>query len=101
MFISQCGKSDFVCCNSVTVGDALKKASDLQVQVTEQGECELGDSEQCADDSVILHKAAGIIRNAMGGISFQENEYLPSGEMEIEKSKSFVPKQLLDFKKTL
>ena len=98
VFISQCGKSDSVCCKSVTVGDALKKATELQIHIDEQGECELGDFEQPVDsDSVILHKAAGVIRNAVAGLSFQENEYLPSGHLEIEKCKSFVPKSLLDF----
>ena len=40
---------------------------------------------------------AGVIRNAVAGLSFQKNEYLPSGHLEIEKCKSFVPKSLLDF----
>ena len=58
----------------------------------------MGDFEHPVDsDSVILHKAAGVIRNAVAGLSFQENEYLPRGHLETEKCKSFVPKSLLDF----
>ena len=59
VFITQPGKSDLVCSSSATIGDALKKASELLVQINEQGECELRGYEDGQDDSVILHCDGG------------------------------------------
>ena len=77
--------------------DALKKASEFLGQINEQSECELTGYEDGQDDSVILHKAAGLLRSAIEGISFQSLEYAPSGELDVEKCKSFVPSILIDF----
>jgi len=64
--------------------------------ISEQGEFEaLSVAED--SDSQVLHRAAGIIRKAIAGLSFQANEYAPSGDIEIRKYKEFVPDALLDF----
>ena len=97
VFISQPGKSDFVCSSTVTVGDALQRAREFRVQVDEQGECELGGYEDGPDDRAILHKAAGVLRRAFEGISFQSSEYAPSGELDVDKCKAFVPSILINF----
>ena len=96
VFVPQSGKSDLVCSKDVTIGDALKKVNELHMRVSEQGEFEAFSVEE-ESDSQILHRAAGIIRKAIAGLSFQANEYAPSGEIEIRKCKEFVPGALLDF----
>lgn len=45
---------------------------------------------------VILHRAAGILRSAMSGITFQTSHYAPSGDLNVEKCKNFVPETLYD-----
>ena len=47
--------------------------------------------------TALQHKAAGLLRSAIEGISFQSLEYAPSGELDVEKCKSFVPSILIDF----
>ena len=57
-----------------------------------KSECEVRDIvEEC--DNTILHRAAGILRKAIEGISFQVDKYVPSSE----KCKAFVPGVLLNF----
>jgi hypothetical protein len=99
-FISQPGKPDLVCSGNVTVGDALRKlhVTHLQVHENEVGECELQSmGEGSDDDYVILHRAAGIIRNLISGLTFQSQGYDPSGKINTSESKAFVPDGLYDF----
>jgi hypothetical protein len=98
-FISQPGKSDLVCSGDITVAEALKHVVRLQLHVNESGECELESSDDVnsEEDSVVLHKAAGIIRKCISGITFQSERYDPSGKLDTKKCKDFVPNRLFDF----
>lgn len=96
VFIPQSGKSDLVCSKDVTIGDALKKVNKLHMGISEQGKFEALSVPEDSD-SQVFSGAAGIIRKAIAGLSFQENEYAPSSEIEIRKCKEFVPDVLLDF----
>ncbi len=99
LFIAQPGKSDLVCSSEVSVGDALKKVAALNIQISESGECEYTTSEDTGelDNAVILHQAAGILRSSMSGISFQTTHYTPSGDLNMQQCKNFVPETLYDF----
>ena len=67
--------------------------------MSEQGEFGLVNDAQEVDtqSNLILHRAAGIIRQAVNGITFQSHEYEPSDQFQIEKCRSFVPNLLIDF----
>ena len=98
-FIVQPGKSDLVCSGDITVSEALKHVVKLQLHVNEIGECELestGDVNS-EGDTVVLHKAAGIIRKCIGDITFHSDRYDSSRNMETKKCKDFVPNRLYDF----
>ena len=99
LFISQTGKSDLVCSNEVTVGDLVKKVSALNIQINESGDYEFGscDESDQLDNAVILHQAAGILRDSISGKTFQSNHYNPSGQFEKYLCKSFIPETLYDF----
>ena len=98
LFIIQAGKSDLVCSREVSVGDALKKVAALNIQISESGECELiSDDANDLDNVAILHQAAGILRNAMSGITFQTSHYSQSGDLNLQQCKTFVPEALYDF----
>lgn len=47
VFIAQVGKSDLVCSSEVTVGDALKKFSVMNIQINDLGECEYATTCSC------------------------------------------------------
>ncbi|XP_014680008.1 PREDICTED: uncharacterized protein LOC106819957 [Priapulus caudatus] len=99
LFIAQAGKSDLVCSREVSVGDALKKVAALNIEINESGKCEFTseDGSDVDPDSVVLHRAAGIIRSAMSGITFQTSHYAPSGDLNVRQCKNFVPETLYDF----
>jgi len=100
LFIAQPGLSELVCSAEVTVGDALKRISALHVQINDLGECEYTSSDLAEHpdcDSVILHRAAGILRNAMSGITFQSTHYSPSSNLNTDHCKAFVPQTVYDF----
>lgn len=64
----------------------------LQVHVNEIGECELESCDVTSEeDPWILHKAAGIICRYFSGITLQSDHYDPSGKLERNKCKEFVP----------
>jgi len=98
--MSQPGKSDMVCSGKVTVGDGLKKAEALSAQISEMADCDFGsldtDVDQL-DDTAILHRAAGIIRNATDGITFSSYYYSPSSALKPGECRLFVPDTLCDF----
>jgi len=85
----------------VIVGDALKKISALHVQINDLGKCEYTSSDLAkyrdADNYVILHRAAGILRYSMSGITFRSMHYSPSSNLNTEQCKAFVPDTLYDF----
>jgi len=97
-FISQPGKSDLVCSGDISIGDALRQVVQLQVHANEVGECELESVAQSSEnDTVVLHRAAGIIRNLISGLTFQSEGYDPSGKTNLSEAKAFVPNPLYDF----
>ena len=76
----------------------LKKVAALNIQINESGECELiSDDAHYLDNVAILHQAAGILRNAMSGITFQTSHYSPSAELNLQQCKTLVPEALYDF----
>ena len=99
-FIERPGLRDFVCSSSVTVGDALKKASELQKELKESGESTIVDvsgNYVQNDEYLILHRAAGILRASMINIDDMNNEYVGSDGIKIEPCRNFVPDVLYDF----
>ena len=76
---------------------ALKKVASLNLQINESGECEFSSEDASDVDSVILHRVAGILRSAMSGITCQASHYAPSGDLNVQKCKNFVPETLYDF----
>lgn len=91
-FISQPGMSDFVCVNTISVGDALSKIHNLSVLVQnleEESEFESQISIDQSDDSII-HRAIGILREKMKGFRKLDDEYYSSQEMSNEDSRKFV-----------
>ena len=60
----------------------MQKVVQLQVTVNEMGESQLEMSAVISEtDDMILHKAAGIIRNSMSDLHFQSKQYEPSGQL--------------------
>ena len=99
-FIERPGLTDFVCSSSVTVGDALRKASELQTEIKESEESMLADmSLDCKEneENVVLHRAAGILRASMTNIDDMKNEYVGSDGIKVEACRNFVPDILYDF----
>ena len=100
LFIAQAGKSDLVCSSEVSIGDALKKVATLNIKINESGECDFASTYEDPselDSAVILHQAAGILRSSMSGITFQTTHYVPSGDLNIQQCKKFVPDTLYNF----
>lgn len=103
LFIAQPGMSDLVCSSEVTIGDAMKKVSDLNIRINEMGKCEYstpGNIEEYpheSDSSMILHRAAGILRSSMSGTTFQRTHYSSSGDLNPEQCRKFVPENLYNF----
>ena len=78
-FIERPGLSYFVCSSSVTVGDALKKASELQKEIKESEESVLPDMSSTFvenEENLVLHRAAGILRASMMNIHGMNNKYI-------------------------
>ena len=75
----------------------LRQVVQLQVHANEVGECELESVAQSSEnDTVVLHRAAGIIRNLISGLTFQSEGYDPSGKTNLSEAKAFVPNPLYD-----
>ena len=99
-FIERPRLIDFVCSSSVTVGDALGKASELQTEIKESEESMLADTSlDCKEneENVVLHRAAGILRASMTNIDDMTNEYVGSDGIKVESCRNFVPDILYDF----
>ena len=99
-FIERPGLTDFVYSSSVTVGDALKKASELQKELKESEESTIVDvsgNYVQNDENLILYRAAGILRASMINIDDMNNECVGSDGIKIEAFRNFVPDVLYDF----
>ena len=89
-FISQPGKSDFVCSNSISVGVALQKADELQQELQEVSISQV-DSDVSDDENIILHRAIGILRQKISNMkTIDDNEYYSSNELSLEALSKFV-----------
>ena len=80
-FIERPGLTGFVCSRSVTVGDALKKASERQNEIEENGKPLLEDDcvNRVEDNKkLVFHRAAGILRECMTSIKGMSDEYVGS-----------------------
>lgn len=97
-FIAQPGKSDLVCSQDISVGEALQKANQLaQVlkQVPEQTyESGSSDTPSVTDDSIV-HLAVGILRRRMTQVKQLEQQYYSSQEMSLDACRDFVDPLLL------
>jgi hypothetical protein len=80
VFTSQTGKSDRVCTKDLSIGEALMNIYHLQLDTCEDGSYELNCDDENLNDSMILHRAAGILHSSMANISFYSDCYPPSGE---------------------
>lgn len=99
-FIQRPGLTDLVCSSSVTVGDALKKASELQSELEESDRPMIEDESVNFvqdNENLILHRAAGILRERMRTIETKRDEYVGSDGIKVEECRKFVPDTLYDF----
>ena len=99
VFIERSGCSDLICSSTVTVGDALRKASDLQTsQQEDNDEClESEPNTRHLNEVEVLHAAAGILRKQMAEINESKHHYDPSSKIAIDPCAQFVPNLLYDF----
>lgn len=94
-FIPQPGKSDLVCSRTTTVGDALRKASELSQVLKELTEDEPHPAEESpmmysvAEDSIV-HQAMGILRKGLMQVQKMDDEYYSSAEMSVKAQLEFV-----------
>ena len=87
-----------MCSGNITVNEALQKVVQLQVTVNKMGESQFEMPEEISETHhMILHKAAGIIRNSMSDLHYQSHQYEPSGQFNKEKCKDFIPDSLHNF----
>ena len=99
-FIERPGLTDFVCSSSVTVGDTLRKASELQTEIKKSEESMLADtSMDCKEneENIVLHRAAGILRAGITNIDDMKNEYVGSDGIKVETCRNFMLDILYDF----
>ena len=102
VFIERRGQSDLICSSSVTVGDALRKASKLQ-NVLETDTIDVNElisqpsSSHAISDKEILYSAASIIRREIAKVEISKEFYYPSEQISIEKCADFVPDRMYDF----
>ena len=79
VFIERRGVSDLVCSSTVTVGDALRKASELQNLLQEDDkECFDKPETRHIDEKQLLHTAAGILQRQISDIAESKRHYDPS-----------------------
>lgn len=99
IFISQSGKSDLVCSKELSLGDVLTKVDEINFKNTDDStEFAFSSNNECDEsDSVILHRAADIVRRIIANVSFISDFYPSSGDLVMEKCVEFVPTALLEF----
>ena len=95
------GKSDLVVSEHMSVGDVIRKAHDLaievislkaEVEVEEEG---MPEKHSDIDESIILHRAAGILRRSMKTTQQLDKEYYSSDEMNIDAQQKFADPHVL------
>ena len=93
------GVTDLICSSTVTLGDALRKATLLQNKADEPEYEDIPFEEPSTrkNEMQTLHIAAGILRKHMADIKHVENVYGPVEETDIEHCADFVPDQIYDF----
>lgn len=97
VFIPQSGKSDFVCSKDLSLGDVLQRVNVLQMEIADNGELDFSGSDSESSDSMVLHKAVGILRSEISKVAFNSDSYPSSGEISISQCTHFVPTPLLNF----
>ena len=98
VFIERRGVSDLVCSSTVTVGDALCKASELQnLQQEDDTECFDKPETSDIDEIQLLHTAAGILRRQMSDIAESRRHYDPLSKISIDQCAKFVSDFMYDF----
>ena len=102
VFIDRIGKSNIVCSSDVTVGTALRKASELKEQLENEDDIlqmqSISDSSP-DDENIVLYRAASILRHSMAEISDSGEYYIPSTDISKNKCAEFVPNLLYDIKR--
>ena len=98
VFIERQGVSDLVCSSTVTVGDALCKASELQ-NLQQEDSTDLFEEPDTShvNEIQLLHSAAGILRRHMSNIVEAKHHYDPSSRIGIDPCAKFVPDLMYDF----
>lgn len=94
-FVPQPGMSDIVCSSEISVGDALRKLSDLVKSLKSTSEeIEQADAkespEEEPDEVAIVHKAVGILRRRMTKSAAQPQNYPSPDDMTVASLKDFV-----------
>lgn len=94
-FVPQPGMSDIVCSSEISVGDALRKLSDLVKSLKSTSEeIEQADAEESPeeepDEVAIVHKAVGILRRRMTKSAAQPQNYPSPDDMTVASLKVFV-----------
>lgn len=81
------GRTDIVCSSSVTLGDALKKASLLQdtSEETQYEDLPSAVPPTPSDEMHILHTAAGILRKLMTGTTYTADVYAPADHTNVQQ----------------
>ena len=98
VFIERRGVSDLVCSSTVTVGDALRKASELQ-NLQQEDSTDLFEEPDTShvNEIQLLHSAAGILRRHMSNIVEAKHHYDPSSKIGIDPCAKFEPDLMYDF----
>ena len=98
VFIEHRGVSDLICSSTVTVGDALCKASELQ-NLQQENSTDLFEEPDTShvNEIQLLHSAAGILRWHMSNIVEAKHHYDPSSKIGIDPCTKFVPDLMYDF----
>jgi len=87
--VYQKGKSDLICSNQVTVGDALRDYKELEQSCYDADEEEI--EVDIETDESIVHKAVGILRRRiLANTETVEKEYFSDEEMSLSSQKKFV-----------
>ena len=96
-FIPQPGMSDLVCSKNISVGEVLRKASDLMKMLNELSKCEDEQRFGNLTENALLHEAASVLRRRISVSKTLEGEYHSSEEMSSLKLKDWVDPVLYKF----
>ena len=79
--------SDLVCSKDISVGEVLRKASDLMKILNESSKCEDEQRFGNLTENALLHEAASVLRRRISISKKLEGEYHSSEEMSSLKLK--------------